>query len=610
MTSATSDPGGMPDVPSGGLRALGGATAGAVSLAWRASPGGFAWIVSLAVVAALFPPATIVMARRLVDLVIATHHRPPTSAVALTVAAMGTILGAQRAIGSLEANQQSMFSDRVRVSAEASFAGHAARSDMASIDDPSWHDRMARASREVSWRSANIAYQLVGLIGSVVALAGMLAVLASIHPLLAILSVTSVMPGLLMQGSTNRRLYSYWFESTPRWRLREYLHDLLTGPQWTKEVRAFGLRDELLGRYVAISREQLDGSERLYRRSNALAATGGLLGGVILAGAYGFMAVRGLEGRLTAGDLTAAIGAIASIAGLIGAVSGSLLALDQHANFLRDFFWFLKQEPRLVGPVEPRPVPTSLHKGITFENVVFRYPLAVHPALDGLNLHIHAGEMLALVGENGAGKTSLVKLLLRFYESAEGKIMFDGEDIAHCDPAHVREQIGVIFQDFGSYSLTLRENVSLGRPGAGGGDGQLIAALRSARAERILERLPSGLDSNVGRLFEGGIDLSGGEWQRVALARMIYRNAGVWILDEPTAALDPEAEAAVFQELRGLLKSRIGIIISHRFSTVRMADRIAVLDAGRVAELGTHDELIALGGKYAHLYDLQAAAYK
>jgi ATP-binding cassette subfamily B protein len=249
---------------------------------------------------------------------------------------------------------------------------------------------------------------------------------------------------------------------------------------------------------------------------------------------------------------------------------------------------------------------------VEFDNVTFTYPGGTEPAVDRLSLRIRRGELIALVGENGAGKSTLVKLLLRFYDVDGGAVRVGGVDVRNLDPEALRRRVGVLFQDYATYELSVRENVMMGRPDGSDADGdrRVLRALRDSRSEWLIKKMPKGLDSRVGRLFEGGHDLSGGEWQRLALARIMYRDADIWILDEPTSSLDPEAEAAIFAELKENLRGRIGIVISHRFSTVRIADRIAVVAGGRVTELGTHDELLVADGRYAQLFELQAAGYR
>jgi ATP-binding cassette subfamily B protein len=261
-------------------------------------------------------------------------------------------------------------------------------------------------------------------------------------------------------------------------------------------------------------------------------------------------------------------------------------------------------------PEKPAIIPEGTIEGIEFDHIAFTYPGGTGSAVDGLSLHIRNGELIALVGENGAGKSTLVKLLLRFYDVQQGAIKVGGIDVKDMDPEDLRNRIGVLFQDYATYELSVRENVVMGRPNGINNDEQVMKALQDSRSEWLVNKMPNGLDSKVGRLFEGGHDLSGGEWQRLALARIMYRNADIWILDEPTSSLDPEAEAAIFAELKENLKGRIGIVISHRFSTVRIADRIAVIDDGHVTELGTHEELLAAGNRYAQLFELQASGYR
>jgi ATP-binding cassette, subfamily B, bacterial len=304
------------------------------------------------------------------------------------------------------------------------------------------------------------------------------------------------------------------------------------------------------------------------------------------------------------------IGAFSSLSGTLGTISSTFVAVDQHTTFLDDYFSFLSIQPLVPTPAQPHSEPNWHIDAIDFENVSFTYPGGTETALKDLNLRIRHGELVALVGENGAGKSTLVKLLLRFYDPDSGAIRVGGVDLKDLDPAMLRSRIGVLFQDFASYELSVRENVVMGRPYGAIDDDRVLEALRDARSEWLLKKMPKGLDSKVGRLFEGGHDLSGGEWQRLALARIMYRNADIWILDEPTSSLDPEAEAGIFAELKENLRGRIGIVISHRFSTVRIADRIAVIADGRVTELGTHEELLVAGGRYAQLFEIQAAGYR
>jgi ATP-binding cassette subfamily B protein len=349
---------------------------------------------------------------------------------------------------------------------------------------------------------------------------------------------------------------------------------------------------------------------RLYRAYEASSLLISVISGLTIALAYGLVADRGIHGQLTAGDLTAVIAAFATLSQQISLITASAAILDQNATFLDDYFAFLSVKPLLALRADPVPLPEALGEGISFSNVHFRYPGSPNEALSGLDLVIEPGQLVALVGENGAGKTSIVKLLLRFYDPDAGSVSVGGVDLKDCDPTELRSRIGVLFQDYATYELSARENVIFGRAEVPADELRIWGAIEAARAAGVVKDLPAGLDSKVGRLFDGGHDLSGGEWQRLALARLLYRNADIWVLDEPTSSLDPEAEAAIFAELRENLRGRMGIVISHRFSTVRIADCIAVVEDGRVSELGTHDELMALHGRYAELFELQAAAYR
>jgi len=317
-----------------------------------------------------------------------------------------------------------------------------------------------------------------------------------------------------------------------------------------------------------------------------------------------------MHGTINPGAVVLVIGAFTSVSGTLGNISSTFVAVDQHTTFLDDYFSFLGIQQLVPLPSRPLLIPDAPIDGIDFDDITFTYPGGTEPAVAGLNLHIRKGELMALVGENGAGKSTLIKLLLRFYDVQEGAVKIGGIDVREMAPEYLRNKIGVLFQDYATYELTVRENVVMGRPNGTSDDTRIIKALQDSRSEWLVSKMTNGLDSKVGRLFEGGHDLSGGEWQRLALARIMYRNADIWILDEPTASLDPEAEAAIFAELKENLRGRIGIVISHRFSTVRIADRIAVIDGGKVTELGTHQELLAARNRYARLFELQASGYR
>jgi ATP-binding cassette, subfamily B, bacterial len=428
--------------------------------------------------------------------------------------------------------------------------------------------------------------------------------------LLVVLALAAALASLVLERRVTARLYEFFYKETPEEREREYLGDLLVQPRTNKEVRAYVLADYLLGRHRKLSEDLFKQREQMYRSGTRISIVTGLVTGTALALAYVFVAMQGLAGAIDPGGVVLVIGAFTSVSGALGQISQTFVAVDQHTTFLDDYFSFLAIEPLIHVPSMPRAIPSGAIRAIEFDAVSFTYPGGTEPAIDDLSLRIGSGELMALVGENGAGKSTLVKLLMRFYDPQNGSVRVGGVDLRDVDAEDLRNRIGVLFQDYATYELSVRENVVMGRPGAEVRDERVAQALRDAHSEWLVRKMKKGLDARVGRLFEGGHDLSGGEWQRLALARLMYRAADIWILDEPTSSLDPEAEAGIFAELKENLRGRIGIVISHRFSTVRIADRIAVVTDGRVTELGTHEQLRRANGRYAQLFELQAAGYR
>ncbi|HYC27750.1 MAG TPA: ABC transporter ATP-binding protein, partial [Chitinophagaceae bacterium] len=486
----------------------------------------------------------------------------------------------------------------------------ASKVDLGHFDNSDWYDRLARAKRDVSWRPGDLTWSVLGLSGNIVTIVLMAGLLASLHYVLVILALGAAMLSILIESGVTKKMYKFFYKETPEERERGYISDLLVQPRNTKEIRAYVLADYLLDRHRTLSEKLFKLREQMFRTGTRNAMLTGIVTGTTLALAYVFVAIRGIEGTINPGGVVLVIGAFTSVAGTLSQISSTFVAIDQHTTFLDDYFSFLSIEPLVTAPAKPVIIPEGPIESIVFDNVAFTYPGGTEPAVEGMNLNIRKGELVALVGENGAGKSTIVKLLLRFYDAQKGAVRIDGIDVKDIEPESLRSRIGVLFQDFASYELTVRENVLMGRPNGQGDDAKVLKALQDSRSEWLVKKMPNGLDSKVGRLFEGGHDLSGGEWQRLALARIMYRDADIWILDEPTSSLDPEAEAAIFAELKENLKGRIGIVISHRFSTVRIADRIAVIADGRVTELGSHEELLRAGGRYAELFELQASGYR
>jgi len=582
-----------------------------LALAWAASPRSLVRYSVLGMINAAMPPIAVYLGAVLVNQIAdARLQALRWEDVLPVIGGLWVATGVQRAIGAYMGYGRNLFVRRVQLEAERRLLEQASKVDLGHFDNSDWHDRLARAKRDVSWRPGDLTWSVLGLSGNIVTIVLMAGLLASLHWVLVALALLAAILSLVLERRVTAKLYEFFYKETPEEREREYLGDLLVQPRNTKEIRAYVLADYLLGRHRDRSEELFRLRERMYRSGTRVSMLTGLVTGTALGLAYLFVAIEGISGTIDPGGVVLVIGAFTTVSATLGNISSTFVAVDQHTTFLEDYFSFLSIGRLLPVPEKPRDVPRSFEAGIEFDDVTFRYPGGTEPAVNNLDLHIRGGELIALVGENGAGKSTLIKLLLRFYDPTSGAIRVGGADLRELDPEAWRGRIGVLFQDYASYELSVRENVQMGRPGAIADDEKVLSALTDARSDWLLKKMPKGLDAKVGRLFEGGHDLSGGEWQRLALARIMYRDADIWILDEPTASLDPEAEAAIFAELKAILHGRIGIVISHRFSTVRIADRIAVIDDGKISELGTHEELLKAKGRYARLFELQAAGYR
>jgi ATP-binding cassette, subfamily B, bacterial len=582
-----------------------------LSLAWAASPSSLIRYSVLGIISAAMPPISVYLGASLVNRIAeARIHAIRFEDVLPIVIGLWLATGVQRAVGAYMGYGRNLFVRRVQLEAERRLLDQASRVDIGHFDNSDWHDRLARAKRDVSWRPGDLTWSVLGLSGNIVTILLMASLLASLHYVLVILALVAALLSLALERRVTARLYEFFYKETPEEREREYFGDLLVQPRTTKEIRAYVLADYLLGRHNRLTEDLYKQRVLMYRSGTRVSVLTGFVTGTALALAYVFVAIQGVAGTIDPGGVVLVIGAFTTVSGTLGQISGTFVAVDQHTTFLDDYFSFLAIGPLVVPPTHPQALPAGPIDSIDFDNVTFTYPGGTEPALSGLNLHIRRGELIALVGENGAGKSTLVKLLLRFYDPDQGAVRVGGVDLRNVEPGTLRGRIGVLFQDFASYELSIRENVVIGRPQQKVDDERVVEALRDARSEWLLKKMPKGLDSRVGRLFEGGHDLSGGEWQRLALARIMYRDADIWILDEPTSSLDPEAEAGIFAELKENLRGGIGIVISHRFSTVRIADRIAVVVDGRIKELGTHEELLMAGGRYSQLFELQAAGYR
>lgn len=524
-------------------------------------------------------------------------------AVELGLAVLSDLLG--RAVALVESLLSDLFTNETSVR----LMRHAARLDLAHFEDSDFYDKLERARRQTTGRIVLLS-QVMGQLQDFVTIISFAAGLLVMAPWLILLLVVALVPGFLGEAHFNSLSYSLMYAWTPERRQLDYLRYVGASDETAKEVKIFGLADFLADRYRALADGLYEANKELSTRR---AAWGSLLAAVGSLGYYAAYAIiiwRTVAGEFTIGDLTFLAGSFARLRSLLEGMLERFTMIAERSLFLKDLFEFFEIRPEIAAIESPRLFPRPITHGFEFEKVGFRYPGTDRWVLRDLSFTLEAGEKLALVGGNGAGKTTLVKLLARLYDPTEGRILLDGYDLREYDVEALRRHVGVIFQDFVRYFMTASENLAVGRIDERFNRPRIEGAARRSLADQVIERLPAGYDQMVGRRFEDGIDLSGGEWQKIALGRAYMRDAELLILDEPTASLDARAEYDVFQRFTELTSGKTAVLISHRFSTVRMADCILVLEGGRRLEMGTHEELLVLGGQYAELFNLQAAGYR
>lgn len=485
----------------------------------------------------------------------------------------------------------------------------AARLDLAQFEDPEFYDKLERARRQTTGRVVLMS-QVLSQFQDIISIVFLASGLIVFEPLLLVILVVAILPSFISESYFSKTGYSLVRSWTPERRELDYLRYVGATDVTAKEVKIFNLSDFLTNRFAVLADKYYRANRKLAIKRTVWGSILHTLGDMAYYGAYVLIIIRTVAGVITVGDMTFLSGTFARMRNQLQAILSRLTKITESTLYLQDYFDFLEMEPGIKTREGAVPFPDKIEQGIVFEDVGFKYPNTEKWALRNVSFELKAGEKLALVGENGAGKTTLVKLLARLYDPSEGRIMVDGTDLREFRLDDLRRNIGVIFQDFVRFYLTAAENIAIGNIPKKDDRQKIEESALKSLASDVIRKLPGEYEQMLGRRFKEGVDLSGGEWQKIALARAYMRDARILILDEPTAALDARAEYEVFKRFTDLTTGKTAVIISHRFSTVRMADRILVLKNGEMEELGTHAELMSSSGLYAELFTLQAKGYQ
>jgi ATP-binding cassette subfamily B protein len=582
-----------------------------LGIVWESAPGVVAGGLIFRVFASLLPMGLLWITKLIIDnilRVVSTHHPVQPRfwwlvAGEFGLAVLGTVLA--RIIDYLD----SLLADKYTRHVSIRVMKHAAELDLLAYENPVFYDRLERARVQATDRLGMI--QSIGrLVQQVATVVSLSISIMLFSPWLMLLLVAGVVPAFLGESHFAFLGYAKNFRQTPIRRQLDYLRVLGGSREAAKELKLFGLNEFLTERFTRLSDEIYDENVALSRSRLIVGSFLSVVGTMGYYSAYVFVIWRTISGALSIGTLTFLSGAILQASSNIQQIFSTLSGIADQALFLTDLLAFFEMQPTIRSKPNGLAAPRPILRGFEFRDVSFRYPGSPRLILDRMNFRLQPEERVALIGENGQGKTTVVKLITRLYDPTEGQILLDGVDLREYSLEDLYHEIGVIFQDFMRYEMTARENIAIGRVEEVDNLALLRTAARKSMADNVIARLPRGYEQMLGSRFDGGQDLSGGEWQKVALARAYLRNAQLLILDEPTAALDARSEFEVFHRFAELTTGKMALFISHRFSTVRMADRIVVLDNGKIAEEGSHDQLAGMGGRYAEMFEMQAASYR
>ena len=580
-------------------------------LVWQTSPVLTFATALIRIIRSAIPVAILYIGKLIIDQVAHPTHGSNDShaylwelvIIELILAVLSDVLGRATAL------IDSLLGDRFANYTSIKIMQHAATLDLEQFEDSTFYDKLERARQQTIGRTVLLS-QVLSQVQDLITVTFLAAGLVVFNPWLILILIIAVLPAFLGEAHFNDKTYSLSRRQTPERRELDYMRYIGASDETAKEVKLFDLSGFLIDRFKQLSDKFYKDNKQLAIKRSVWGAAFSLFGTCGYYGAYVFIVYKAVQGSISIGDLTFLAGSFRQLRSLLEGILTRFTALSQGAIYLKDFFEFFHIQPRIVHTGKSLPFPNPIKEGFVFENVGFKYVNSENWANRHLNFTLAAGEKLALVGENGAGKTTLVKLLARLYDPTEGRILLDGHDLREYDLVDLRYNVGVIFQDYIRYQMTVSQNIAVGNIDEKENAGLIVQSAKKSLADLLVQKLPGGYEQPLGKRFNQGVELSGGEWQKIALARAYMKDAQLLILDEPTAALDARAEYEVFQRFSELTKGKTAVLISHKFSTVRMANRILVLDKGELLEIGTHQELLQKNGRYAELFNLQAKGYQ